>query len=116
MEQILEFLESAAAAISLVAVAVIVGGFLLAAGRLMTGYRALGPKPAFRQFIVRLGRSLLLGLEILVLSDVVETITVTPTLASLTTLGILVLIRTAVSWTLTLEIESHWPWQPAGQE
>jgi uncharacterized membrane protein len=58
----------------------------------------------------------LLGLEILVVSDVVATITVTPTFASLAALGILVIIRKAVSWTLTLEVEGHWPWQSAGQD
>ncbi len=115
-EQILGYLEQAGGAISLAAVFVIIGGFLLAAGRFFVDDRKLGPKPAFARFKVGLGRPLLLGLEILVVSDVVETITVTPTLASLAALGILVIIRTAVSWTLTLEVEGHWPWQPAEQE
>ena len=115
-EQILGNLEQAGAAISLAAVLVIVGGFLLAAGRFFADDRKLGPKPAFNRFKVGLGRPLLLGLEILVVSDVVETITVTPTFASLAALGILVIIRTAVSWTLALEVEGHWPWQSAGQD
>ncbi len=115
-EQILGYLDQAAAAITLFAVAVIVGGFLLAAGRFMADYRKLGPKPVFRRFKVGLGRSLLLGLELLVVADVIETITVTPTFASLAFLGILVIIRTAVSWTLTLEVEGRWPWQPAAQD
>jgi uncharacterized membrane protein len=60
-----------------------------------------------------LGRALLLGLEILVVADVIETITVEQTFESLSVLGLLVLLRTFVSWTLTLEIEGRWPWQPA---
>jgi uncharacterized membrane protein len=116
LEQVLEYLDQASHAITLFAVLVIVGGFLLAAGRFMADYRKLGPKPIFRRFKVELGRFLLLGLELLVLSDVIETITVTPTLASLSALGILVIVRTAVSWTLTLEVEGRWPWQPAAQE
>ncbi len=115
-QQILGYLDQAAGAISLFAVAVIVGGFLLAAGRFLADYRKLGPQPAFSRFKVGLGRPLLLGLELLVLADVIETITVTPTVASLSALGILVVVRTAVSWTLTLEVEGHWPWQSAGQD
>ncbi len=116
LEQVLEYLDQASHAITLFAVLVIVGGFLLAAGRFFADDRKLGPKPAFNRFKVGLGRPLLLGLEILVLADVIETITVTPTFASLGTLGILVIVRTAVSWTLTLEVEGHWPWQSAGQD
>ena len=48
-------------------------------------------------------------------ADVIETITVEPTLSSLVSLGILVLLRTFVSWTLTLEVEGRWPWQPAAE-
>jgi uncharacterized membrane protein len=115
-EQILGYLDQAGAAISLFAVAVIVAGFLLAAGRFIADYRELDPKPAFIRFKVGMGRSLLLGLELLVVADVIETITVTPTLSSLAFLGILVIIRTAVNWTLTLEVEGRWPWQPAAQD
>ena len=51
------------------------------------------------------------GLGILVLADVVETITVTPTFESLAHLVAIVILRTIVSWSLTLETEGHWPWQ-----
>ena len=51
------------------------------------------------------------------LADVIETITVKPTFRSLAVLAGLVIIRTAVSWTLALEIEGRWPWQtPAKDE
>ena len=55
----------------------------------------------------------MLGLEILVVADVIETITVRPTFESLAALGILVILRTILSWTLSLEVEGRWPWQPA---
>lgn len=111
-EELLHFLERASHMISLVGVVVIVGGFLAAAVHYATGFRRLGPVPAFGQFKVALGRALLLGLEILVVADVIETITVEPTFASLAVLGALVVLRTVVSWTLTLEVEGRWPWQP----
>jgi len=115
-EQILTYLDQASHGITLFAVLVIVCGFLLAAGRFMADYRKLGSKPIFRRFKVEMGRSLLLGLELVVVADVIETITVTPTFASLSLLGALIIIRTAVSWTLTLEVEDRWPWQPVAQD
>jgi uncharacterized membrane protein len=114
-EQILEYLEHAAVMINLVGVAVIIGGFLLATGRYMHQFRQLGPERDFAQFKIQLGQALLLGLEILVVADVIETITTKPTFASLVLLACLIAIRTLVSWTLCLEIEGRWPWQEAGE-
>ncbi len=59
------------------------------------------------------GRSVLLGLEILVAADLIRTIAVEPTLENLYVLGLLVLIRTFLSWSLDVEIEGRWPWQRA---
>lgn len=60
---------------------------------------------------IRVGRSLLLGLEVLVAADIVKTIALELTLISLGVLAGLVLVRTFLSWTLVLEIEGRWPWQ-----
>ncbi len=60
---------------------------------------------------IRIGRSLLLGLEVLVAADIVKTIALDLTFTSLGLLACLVLIRTFLSWTLVLEIEGRWPWQ-----
>ncbi len=116
LEQILVFLEHAGVAISLCAVAVIVAGFALAAGRYVIRFRDLGPEQDFKRFKNELGHALTLGLEILVLADVIETITVKPTFRSLAVLAILVVIRTAVSWTLALETEGRWPWQTPAED
>jgi uncharacterized membrane protein len=62
---------------------------------------------------IRIGRSLLLGLEVLVAADIVRTIALELTAMSLALLAGLVVIRTFLSWALTLEIEGHWPWQRA---
>ena len=61
------------------------------------------------------GRSVLLGLEILVAADLIRTIAVAPTLQNLYVLGLLVVIRTFLSWSLDVELEGRWPWQRAGQ-
>lgn len=60
---------------------------------------------------IRIGRSLLLGLEVLVAADIVKTIAHELTAMSLGLLAGLVLVRTFLSWTLVLEIEGRWPWQ-----
>ena len=58
---------------------------------------------------IRVGRSLLLGLAVLVAADIVKTIAVEPTFTSLGLLAGLVIVRTFLSWMLVLEIEGHGP-------
>jgi uncharacterized membrane protein len=60
---------------------------------------------------IRIGRSLLLGLEVLVAADIVKTIAHKLSVMSLGLLAGLVLVRTFLGWTLVLEIEGRWPWQ-----
>ena len=67
---------------------------------------------AYESYKHQIGRSLLLGLEFLVAGDVVRTVALEPTLVNVAVLGLLVLVRTFLSWTLTVEIEGRWPWQP----
>ena len=62
---------------------------------------------------IRIGKALLLGLEILVASDVIRTVALQPTLQNLLILGVLIVIRTVLSWTLFIDIENRWPWQKA---
>jgi uncharacterized membrane protein len=65
----------------------------------------------YETYKIRIGRSLLLGLEVLVAADIVKTIALDLTFTSLSLLAGLVLVRTFLSWTLVLEIEGRWPWQ-----
>jgi uncharacterized membrane protein len=58
-----------------------------------------------------LGRSILLGLELLVAADIISTVALEPTLESLAILAGVVLIRTFLSFSLEVEIEGQWPWQ-----
>lgn len=57
-----------------------------------------------------LGRVILLGLEVLIIGDIVRTIVVDPTLESVAVLGAIVLIRIVLSFSLEAEIEGMWPW------
>lgn len=59
----------------------------------------------------QIGTSLPLGLEFLVAGDVVRTVALDPNLTNVAVLGFLVLIRTSLAWSLTVEMEGRWPWQ-----
>ena len=111
--RILEWIEYAALAIEILAVVIIVGAIFYAIGHyLFQGAFRAEYEALYRQLKVRLGRALLLGLEILVAADIVETVALETTLQSVVVLGLLVLIRTFLSWALVVEIEGRWPWQP----
>jgi uncharacterized membrane protein len=66
---------------------------------------------AYQSYKHQMGKTLLLGLEFLVAGDVVRTVALEPTLNNVAVLGVLVLIRTFLSWSLAVEIEGRWPWQ-----
>jgi uncharacterized membrane protein len=59
------------------------------------------------------GGTLLLGLEILVAADLIRTIAVAPTVDNVLVLGLIVLIRTFLSFSLEIEIEGVVPWRRA---
>jgi uncharacterized membrane protein len=65
----------------------------------------------YRLYRRQLGRSILLGLELLVAADIIRTVAVTPTVRSVAVLAGIVLIRTFLSFSLELEITGRWPWQ-----
>lgn len=99
--------------IELLAVSVIVGGtVLLAVQRGTVRYLfELEKEGAYEGYKHQLGKSLLLGMELLVAADVVRTVALEPTLANVALLGLLVIVRTFMSWSMSVEIEGHWPWQ-----
>jgi len=67
---------------------------------------------AFKTFKRYIARGLLIGLDLLIAADIIKTVTLEATLENVVILGLLVLIRTFLSWTLELEIDGRWPWQP----
>lgn len=70
----------------------------------------VGHGDAYRRCRQNLGRAILLGLEFLVAGDIIRTVAVSPTFTSVGVLALIVLIRTFLSATLTVEIEGRWPW------
>jgi uncharacterized membrane protein len=59
-----------------------------------------------------LARPLLVALELLVAADVLRTIVLEPTFNNVVALGLLILVRTFLSWSMRVEMEGRWPWQP----
>jgi uncharacterized membrane protein len=112
-ESMLAIIEIFAWAIEILAVVIIVAAIFYAVGRYF--WQALTHSDVkdrhYEQLKVSLGKSLLLGLEILVAADIVRTVALEATLESVVVLGLLVLIRTFLSWALVVEIEGRWPWQ-----
>lgn len=70
----------------------------------------VNPYIRFRQ---TLGKSILLGLEILIAADIMATVVTDPTLRSVSILGVIVIIRTFLSLSLQVELEGEFPWQQA---
>jgi uncharacterized membrane protein len=89
------------------------GVFIIVAGIIWSSRYIFGRGIVSRydSYKISIGRSLLLGLEVLVAADIVKTIAIEITFVSLGLLAGLVLVRTFLSWTLVLEIEGRWPWQ-----
>ena len=94
------------------------GVFIIVAGIVWSTlayiFRSIETK-TYDQYKIRIGRSLLLGLEVLVAADIIKTIAIELTFVSLGLLAGLVVVRTFLSWTLTLEIEKRWPWSSEGK-
>lgn len=105
-----EAVELVGKVIDSVGVAVLVIGAAAAAARAI-GHRRAAGTDTYRRFRQQLGRSILLGLELLVAADIIRTVAVTPTLQSVGVLALIVAIRTFLSFSLELEITGRWPWQ-----
>lgn len=105
-----EAVELAGKGMDTAGVLVLVTGALVAAVRAAQSAHRQQPG-TYRQFRQQLGRTILLGLELLVAADIIRTVAVTPTLSSVLVLALIVLIRTFLSFSLELEITGRWPWQ-----
>jgi uncharacterized membrane protein len=108
------WIEYAALAMEALAILVILAGIIYGGIKFALALlRRADGRAAYQQLKAFMGRTLLLGLEILVAADIVRTVALTPTFESVTVLGILVLIRTFLGWSIIVEIEGRWPWQEA---
>ncbi|HTX52487.1 MAG TPA: DUF1622 domain-containing protein [Candidatus Baltobacteraceae bacterium] len=106
------FVAGAARVVEIAGVAVLLLGAVLAvgvfAGRMVhrTTFQV-----AYHALRADLGRAILLGLELLVIADIIGTVAIEPTLQNLGVLAVIVAIRTLLSFALELEVSGRWPWQ-----
>jgi uncharacterized membrane protein len=106
-------IEWAALVIELLAVTVIVSAVVIVAvqrGTVRYIFQ-LGDKGGSESYKHQLGKSLLVGLELLVAADVIRTVALEPTVKDVAVLGLLVAVRTFLSWSLSAEIDRRWSWQ-----
>ena len=108
------FFEAVGVAFEFAGVAALAIGFLVAlAISLSVWVRRRSGRDAFRTLREAFGGVILLGLELLVAADLVKTVTSQPTLTDALVLGIIVLIRTILSFSLQVEIDGVAPWRRA---
>ena len=108
IEHVVDAVEGVGAAIMVVGA---LGAFVLCGQRLRRG-----AKRAYQQLREDVGRVILLGLEVLIIADIIRTIVVEPSLESVAVLGSIVVIRILLSFSLEVEIDGAWPWRRAGPQ
>ena len=105
------FISGAVRVVEVVGAAIMIFGGLAALVVFVVAVTRPATRPgAYKRLRQNLGRGILLGLEILIVGDIVRTIIVTPTLRSVTVLGVIVAIRIVLSFSLEVEMDGTWPW------
>lgn len=87
-----------------------VGAFVAVAWFVVGTIRYGGLSRRYERLRQDLGRAILIGLELLVAADIIRSVAIDPTFQSVGVLGLIVLIRTFLSWSLVVEITGSWPW------
>ena len=108
MEAMEHMIHPVARAVELAGIGIIVVGLLAALVNYAIGFRKDSAYARLRQ---QVGKAILLGLEVLVAADIILTVTTEPTMEKVLVLGVVVLIRTFLSFSLEVELEGKWPWQ-----
>jgi uncharacterized membrane protein len=109
METYQQFVNHAAFVIEVFGVSAIVLGAAWATVQFFFDFR---DKPqAYEKFRAHLGRGILVGLEFLVAADIIRTVGIRPTWENVGILTVIVLIRTFLSMTLSMEVNAWLPWE-----
>lgn len=107
------FFQRATQAFEVLGVSSMVLGTGYAIGLALVTWTRTGGARAFKTLRNSIGGAILLGLELLVAADIVKTVTSKPSLTDATILGMIVLIRTVLSFTIEVEIDGVAPWRKA---
>jgi uncharacterized membrane protein len=110
MIQIREWMELASVGVEVLAVAIMLCFIIFGTALwLIRSIKNIGE--SYKRYRVVLGKTMLVGLELLVAADIIRTVAVDLTLLNIELLGAIVVVRTFLGWSLTVEIEGRWPWQ-----
>jgi uncharacterized membrane protein len=110
MDDIKVYIDYVARIIEVTGIVVIVLGMAIALFRYVFTFQG-GRKRSYKVLRQELGRSILLGLEILVAGDIVATVVTEPSMERVLILAVIILIRTFLSLSIEVEIEGKLPWQ-----
>lgn len=109
--------ETVVTVVELVSVVILAGGVAYVLGAALRSLLQRTDFPAvYRTTRKSLGRVLLLGLEVLIAADIIATVALELTLTNAASLGLIVIIRTFLSWAIEVETDGRWPWQAAPQD
>ena len=111
LDQIFQGLGLVVRGLEIAGAGALVAGFVVATVSWFLGALRQGAPSAVGRYRQAIGRTILIGLEILVAATIIKTITVQPTVESMSFLAIMVAIRTVLGWTTVLEMSGRWPWQ-----
>lgn len=111
-----QFIDAIAAGFGIVGVGIILVGFVASVVKAARLWSRDDAGVAYVSIRSTFGKSILLGLEVLVAGDIIRTVALQPTLQNLAVLGLLVAIRTFLAWSLEVEIDGRWPWMRAEAE
>ncbi|WP_350558519.1 DUF1622 domain-containing protein [Psychrobacter sp. CAL346-MNA-CIBAN-0220] len=105
-----QYIDSIAKVIEFIGVLIMVLGLLFASYKAIFSINNF-THDTYIEIRQAVGKSILLGLEVLIAADIIATVVTEPTLRSVLVLGFIVLIRTFLSLSLQVELEGHFPWQ-----
>ncbi|MBE0393772.1 putative membrane protein [Flavobacterium sp. 7E] len=110
MENINEYIDYVAKIMEVIGVLTIFVGSIIALAKFIF---LLKNKNGMSYIELRqaVGKSILIGLELLIAADIMATVVTEPTLLSVSILGLIVIIRTFLSLSLQVELEGKFPWQ-----
>jgi len=110
-QELTHILEITTSIIEVLGVIVLVLGFLISTGLYIHSFRSKSRQNQVKEFKQGIGRTILIGLEILVAATIVKTVIVEPTIYTVGLLAGMIAVRTLISWAIATEISGHWPWQ-----
>lgn len=105
------FASTGVTVVTLAAAFLLLLGFAMSSVKWAMQARTEGREAAYHTYRRKIGRTVLIGLEVLLAATILKTIVAPPTVEALSLILLTVLIRTALGWTTTLEVYGRWPWQ-----